>query len=187
MQNIQLNWKVILLVIVLLGSILIFFIGSMKSIDEKTSATIIAGMFTFFAGLTAVLVTQKQIRDREVAEAHRSKKISIYTGFIKTASSLVAGSNKNLDIKAPSEKELVHFLFQYKQDILLWGSPKVIKAQLNFEKMSGQGSNKTLLAVNDIYMAMREDIGLSNYGINDYELVKLSLSDPSEMDSITSS
>ena len=79
-------------------------------------------------------------------------------------------------MKGKDEKELVQYLFKFKSDILLWGSPKVIKAQIEFENISGNGNTqKTFRAVNSLYLAIREDIGLSNSGLNNLELVKLSL------------
>lgn len=77
-------------------------------------------------------------------------------------------------------------MVNFKTEILLWGSPKVIKAQLEFEKISGAGGD-VFVAVNDLYKAIREDIGLSNAGLNDLELVKLFLKNPDELDEIRTS
>lgn len=74
--------------------------------------------------------------------------------------------------------ELINYLFRYKSEILLWGSPRVIKAQIEFEAVSGNGNGdvKALFkAVNEMYLAIREDIGLSNSGLTNLELVKLYL------------
>ncbi len=38
------------------------------------------------------------------------------------------------------------------------------------------------MAVNNLYKAIREDIGLSNAGLNNLELIKLFLKDPDELD-----
>ncbi len=50
------------------------------------------------------------------------------------------------------------------------------------ERLTQENSNLLLVAVNDIYKAMREDIGLSNSGLNNNKLIKLFLLDPKEMD-----
>ena len=183
------NWKQLLLAISLifvfgyLGWLIItFFIDSLIKTDAKIAAAIIGGMFTVFAGLTAVIITQKQTKLREIEEAHREKKIEIYNKFITAATSMVAAQNDNLDIKAPTDKELINIMFDFKKEIILWGSPKVIKAQLKMEKLTQENSKFLLVAVNNIYKAMREDIGLSNSGLNNNELIKLFLLDPNEMD-----
>ena len=43
------------------------------------------------------------------------------------------------------------------------------------------------MAVHNLYKAIRRDIGLSNAGLNNLELVKIFLKDPDELDLIRSS
>ncbi len=111
-----------------------FFVSSLASADPKISSTIIGAMTTALVGLAAAIITQRQTKLREIEEAHREKKVEIYQKFLGTVSSLIAGQNEHLTIKAPTRQELIDSIFAYKTDILLWGSPKVIKSQLEFEK-----------------------------------------------------
>jgi len=159
-----------------------FFINSLMEADAKISSAIIAGMFTIFAGLTAVIITQRQTKLREIAEAHREKKIEIYNKFITAAITMIGAQNEHSDIESLTDKELFSIMFNFKKDILLWGSPEVIKAQLKLERLSHENSNLILFAVNDIYKAMRKDIGLSNSGLGNNELIKLFMIDSEEMD-----
>jgi hypothetical protein len=92
--------------------------------------------------------------------------------------------NNDLSIKAPTEKELINILFQFKRDILLYGSPKVVKSQLKFMEIAQKNPNQVVRAVDNIYKAMREDIGLSNSGLNNYELIKMFVTDPDEIDKV---
>ena len=158
-----------------------FFIHALASADPKISAAIIAAMTTVFVGLAAVIITQKQTKLREIEEAHRKKKVEIYQKFLTTVISLIAGENEKVTMKAPTEQELIDYLVGFKTDILLWGSPKVIKSQLDFEATSAAGGD-VLKAVDKIYQAIREDIGLSNKGLNNFELIKLFLKDLTELD-----
>jgi hypothetical protein len=43
-----------------------------------------------------------------------------------------------------------------------------IKSQLEFQRIFGSGGD-VLMAVNNLYKAIREDIGLSNAGLNNLE------------------
>lgn len=93
-------------------------------------------------------------------------------------SRLIGATNENLSVKEPDPQELVQYLFKFKSDILLWGSPKVIRAQIEFETVSGSGNTKKVFsAVNSLYLAIRDDIGLSNSGLSNLELVKLYLNE----------
>ena len=158
-----------------------FFVSSLAAADPKIAAAIIAAMTTVFVGLTAVIITQRQTNLREIAEAHRKKKVEIYQKFLETVISLIAGENEKVTMKAPSEQDLIDYLVDFKTEILLWGSPKVIKAQLAFEATTASRGD-VLAAVDIIYKAIREDIGLSNSGLNNLELIKLFLKDPTELD-----
>lgn len=157
---------------------------TISSANPEVSAAIVGGMATVLVGISVVLLSQAHERKRASIEAHRLKKVAIYQKFIDMISKMIGANNPNLSIKAPTEKELTQYLFNFKSEILLWGSPNVVQAQINFEKISeGVADNKKLfLAVNNLYLAIREDIGLSNSGLNNLELVKLHLNDQARKD-----
>jgi hypothetical protein len=77
-------------------------------------------------------------------------------------------------------------LVKFKTNIILWGSPKVLIAQADFELQSRVEGN-IFLAVDNLYRAIREDIGLSNAGLPPLHLVKMYLSDPEELESLITS
>lgn len=159
-----------------------FFIDALVNSDPKIAAAILGAMATIFVGLTAVIITQRQtaLRDRE--EAHRAKKVEIYEKYLDTIQAMMSGANQNVSIKAPTQQELVDYLAKFKSDVILWGSPEVIKTQLEFQRVSRDGGN-IFLAVDNLHRAIRADIGLSNKGLNKLELVKMYLANPDEIDS----
>ncbi|MGF1845333.1 hypothetical protein L4C39_19505 [Vibrio clamense] len=157
-----------------------FFIDALASSDPKIAAAILGAMATIFVGLTAVIITQNQIKLRDREEAHRSKKVEIYEKYLETIQAMMSGANENVSIEAPSNQELVDYLVKFKSEIILWGSPEVIKMQLEFQRVSQNGGN-IFIAVNNIHKAIRADIGLSNKGLNKLELVKMYLANPDEL------
>lgn len=168
----------------LLWKVASFFYFALEQSSAQTVAAIIGGMVTVIGGIAAVVITQRQTKQREIDEAHRGKKIEIYKNFIDMAANALAAANEKLDIEPLSENELNAKILQFNNDILLWGSPKVIKAYLNFRATSGSIDTKQniLVAINEIYKMMREDIGLSNKELNNNELIKIFLTDPYELD-----
>lgn len=159
-----------------LWSLISEFLNAISAASPEITASIIGAMATTLVGISAVLISQAHERKRAADEAHRLKKIEIYQGFIDIISRMMGASNENLSLKEVDPQELVHFAFKFKSDILLWGSPKVVKSQIYFETVSGSGDTRKIFrAVNALYLAIREDIGLSNSGLNNLELVKLSL------------
>jgi len=156
-------------------------IALLVRLKPEVLVAIIGAMATVFAGLAAVIISNKQSKQRDIDESHRAKKVEIYKDFLDAVSGQMAKDNEHVSKEGFSEQELIDYMVEFKTNILLWGSPQVIKLQLEFEKVSKEGGN-ILVAVNNLYKAIREDIGLSNKGLNDYELIKIYLKDPSELD-----
>lgn len=157
------------------------FLAFLSAANPSIAAAIVGGMATILAAVGVALYTQSQTSRREIEEAHRARKVEIYKEFLDLVARMMAAQNTNVSLKPPSEQELIDFLVKFKTQIILWGSPRVIKAQLEFEKTSNRGGN-VLFAVDDLYKAIRDDIGLSNFGLNNRELVKMYLKDPTELD-----
>lgn len=158
----------------------------LENANPSVSAAVVGAMATVLVGVGGALYTQAQIKKREIEEAHRKKKVELYKGFLDMVAKMTAEQNDNVSLEPPSPQELVDFMVEFKTNVVLWGSPKVINAQLNFQKVSESGGN-VLYAVDDLYKAIREDIGLSNRGLDKRQLVKMYLRDPSELDAKSAS
>lgn len=158
----------------------------LESANPSVSAAIVGAMATVLVGIGGALYTQSQIKRREVEESHRARKVEIYKGFLDMVARMISDGNESVSNKAPSQQELVDFLIEFKTNVILWGSPKVINAQLNFQKVSLEEGN-VLEAVGQLYKAIREDIGLSNRGLDKNQLVKMYLRNPDEFDEKSSS
>ena len=145
--------------------ILAFFVTQLITLDPKIAVPVIGAMTTAFITLAAAIITQRQTKLREREEAHREKKIEIYQKFIDLIAKITAGESQTKIIEKPTEDELTKALYDYKKDILLWCSANVIKTQLNFQRITPENNNNILFAVDKMYKAIREDIGLSNTGL----------------------
>lgn len=174
------SWQ--LIAIGAIGYLLVLLIRSFISAIEGATPTVVAAvigaMATTLVGISAVLISKARERKQAAEEAHRLKKVEIYQAFIDTITRMLGSGNKNLTIKEINPQELANYLFKFKSDLLLWGSPKVIQAQIAFETGSGSGdTQKIFKSVNAIYLAIRDDLGLSNSGLNNLELIKLFLNE----------
>jgi hypothetical protein len=93
----------------------------------------------------------------------------------------MTGDNKAVSSNPPSDMELADFFVKYKTNVILWGSPQVINAQLKFESATTTGEN-VLYAADRLYLAIRADLGLSNRGLGNRQLIKMYLKNPKELD-----
>ncbi len=153
------------------------FTAAISQASPEVTAAIIGAMATVFGGIVVVVITQRNSRLQASEEAHRLKKVEIYKGFIEFVSNMIASNNENLSLPAPSQNELVRFALKFKSDILLWGSPAVIKTYIAFEDAGKNNTVEILKTVNLLYTAIGSDIGLSNSGLNNSELVKIFIND----------
>lgn len=162
-----------------------YFVVFLEKANPSVSAAIIGGMTTVMAGIIVAVLTQRQIKNRELDEAHREKKVEIYHRFLEVIAQTILKKNPNVSIKVLSDKELINYIVSFKTDLILWGSPKVINALLKFEHSSKNREDSVLLVVDELYRAIREDIGLSNHGLKQNQLIKIFLTDPEEADKLS--
>lgn len=138
----------------------------LQSVDPTVGAAIVAAVATVMVGP----YTQYVLKKRQIDDAHREKKIQIYEEFMKMAADHLAQENENLKQKMIPQEKVIEFFYRFKTDLILRGSPQVIKAIAKFELVSSE-SGDVLGAVDEIYRAMRRDVGLSNFGLKHKELV----------------
>ncbi len=97
----------------------------------------------------------------------------------------VLRKSKDESVDTSSEsfaKEFEEFFITFTRDLIVWGSPNVIKAYENFKLGSLTSGTNAVLLVDDILREIRSDLGNSNRGIKRGDLIKLFLKDPQELD-----
>ena len=162
--------------------ILRYFGHLLLVIDKQVAAAIIAASATLLAAVGVALYSQRGIKKREIAEAHRSQKIEVYNQFMATIVQVLRKSKENADNSADAfSKEFEEFFVTFTRDLIVWGSPGVIKAWENFRR-GHTSSVLVLILVDDILREIRKDLGNSNWSINKGDLIKLFLKDPDEME-----
>ncbi len=142
--------------------VLSFFTNILLAANPTTAAIIIGTMITSFVTLISAILTQRQIKLREIEEAHREKKVEIYQNLIQTIASVLAGQNEQVSIEAPTEQELINILFKYQSNILLWGSPKIIKSQIEWNQFNNKGGDVCTI-VDNLYNPHSAGNGMSKY------------------------
>lgn len=182
------------------------FLPQIGSYDAKVLAAIVTVVGTLMTGVVLALLNhsksktreieaqrkiserelevQKQIREREIEESHRGRKVDMYLEFVGMVSHFMQASNPENKKKPLTQQQILDKIEKFQNGILLWGGPKVIKAYLNYRLEAESGHDKLFESVDVLYRAIREDIGLSNEGLENLETVKLYLKDPGELEKI---
>lgn len=146
---------------------------------QSLNASVAAALITASIGLIGLWYAQWQSKTRDIAESHRASKIEVYKGFFD----LVEKSQTN-EIDGINDESIPEWLktdFQkLNRGLLLWASPGVITAYLNFRTVADSGGN-ILSAVDTMYREIRKDLGNSNYQLKPGDLIRIGLKDPNEL------
>ena len=153
-------------------------VARIGGVDAKITAAIIAACATVIVSVVTVVYNQRRSKVREIAESHRPQKIEIYKQFMdKAVVDLLRASKEKRIETAEFQKDLQELFFKFTGDVIVWGSPGIIKAYSSF-RGSKEGDQNILLKLDDMLREIRKDIGNSNRGLNKGDLIALFLTDP---------
>lgn len=182
-------------VVVLIGVwvliILVGWVGEwLKSTDSNVLVAAVTVSGTLFASVISVVFAQNAISKRAIADKHREQKTELYSGFIDTIVDVIKKSKLDKSTRPKSnsaDPDMVSYLFDYQAKLILWGSGSIIDAYMRFKKYAAGIATQPgemamiLLAVDDIFIAMRKDLGGSVKSIKRGDMIRLFLltDDPS--------
>ncbi|WP_026480738.1 hypothetical protein [Ahrensia sp. 13_GOM-1096m] len=132
--------------------------------DKSVQTSIIAGTIAVFG----ILFTYWKERTRSLREAHRDKKIEVYSVFFEMVFNLMQQS-KDENYNPETDQVFKDQWMKLTKECIFYGSPKVLKtiAEFKADSVSPEpNSIGVVRKVGNIFLAMREDIGLSNRGLN---------------------
>ena len=119
----------------------------------------------------SLLFTEQRRRKGEIEREHRSKKIEVYEEFYDFIFKTLLA--KNLGEDEPSAEEVSRFFAKFTPKIMLWGDQNLLKAWIAVR----QEPAEMLLAWENLLLAMREEIGHSNKGLEEWDIIRLFVND----------
>ena len=155
--------------------------------QTEVASAIIAAAATILAGIGAVVFSQQRTKTREIAESHRPKKVELYTKFVKKVMEVMQKSKDDASYNVlVDEADLPEFFQEFTTDLILWGSPSVIRNYHRFRQHSTSGDSgaNIIVVMDDVMRSMRKDLGHSDWTIQQGEIAKLFLRDPEELDKV---
>lgn len=147
---------------------------ALSSVNPSLAVGIIAAGSTIFVSVVSVLISKRLEQKALIRNQQRDKKIPIYeeliTFLFKIWRNAIDGTAQ------PTEKEMVDFMIGFTQKLLIWGSDEVVASFCKFRK-SGQDPKTIMFAIEDIWLAVRRDLGHDNKGISRGMLLGLIVTD----------
>ena len=172
----------ILIALLIWGAYLLFkAVGAIFSrVDPKLAAGMIAGSATIFVSVITVLFSKKQEHKVDIQNQLREKKIPIYENIIEFIF-LITFAEK-LGKEQPSEQEMIKFFVDTTRDLVIWGSKDIVKEFGNFRdtltNLADTSDTTVMLAcVEDLFIAIRKDLGHNVSGIKRGEILRLYIND----------
>ena len=156
------------------GWLLFWFMGVFSESDKSIQAAIIAATVAVFS----LAFTFWKERSRTIKEAHRDKKIEVYSIFYDIVFDLLRRKKGGRDIDLGADPNFQDRWFSLSRGVLFYGSPAVVSAMNNFKTNNeNRNAGETMKRIGDIYLAMRKDIGLSNWGLDNISIHQIYVSD----------
>lgn len=151
--------------------------------DSTTKSAIIAAV----AALAIAVVTYTSERNKARAEAHRSRKVEIYSQFLTLLFGFFINKDKAPSgVSTPTDADFYMVMMTLKRDMILWSSPSVINAFTAFFRFistPGAAANLTQQSrlLSACLKAMRHDIGLSNFTLSNHFFIEWIIQDQAEL------
>lgn len=137
------------------------------------AATVIAAAFTVTAG-------RYFERRKEIEAAYRDKKTVIYDQFLVELfriflESKVDQANANQE----ADPDMVKFLREHHRKLILWSGPQGLKAYSEWYRLlqTSPPSAQTVLKLEKFFLALRADLGHSNKGLKEGDILRFILND----------
>lgn len=164
------------IILILIG---VYVLKEMLAFFLTLDPNVKAALITALAATAGVLFNQRYNKIKEIREAHRSHKVQLYQEFI-----LKIGESLKNSKELP--EGIDDFIRKFICELIIWGSPDVIKKYQNFHKKNSDvnPNERILLFLDDLYQAMRKDLQNSNKNLKRGDLIKLFLEDPEKVDEL---
>ena len=127
------------------------------------------------AGVITVTLTHYWTKKREIEETHRLRKSEIYRDFVQNAIVKSFQGAKQEQTQQEIAENLEDFIFSFVGALIVWGAPDVIHAYRQFQKSSETDLKAVFSSADDLLLAIRKDLGHSNKGLKQHDLLALFL------------
>ena len=153
-------------------------IRSIASLDSDLAAAIVAASVAGFVSVLTVVYGQRRVKEREIAEAHRPQKVKVYRGYMELMFDVLRSvKDRNEVSESQMSSDHVDKMYSFRRELILWGSPGVIRAYLQWEEIASSDAppRERLLGWDKMLREFRKDLGNSNWLLKEGQLMYMIL------------
>jgi len=172
-----------ILIIVVFGyslyAIFCYIRSVFSDLPKEVLAPIIAGCFTVLVSLITVYLSKYLERKSTIEQEQRPKKVEIYQELIHSILSLMPSQDSKQ--KPMTQEQMIEFLKKFTEVVIICGSNDVILAWSNWRKKlieaDPQKSLELLLDLENLIIAIREDLGHKKGNIKQKDILRMFIND----------
>lgn len=179
-------WQIALGILLLVGiAIGCYFLlkeiwSAFSGLQKDIAAIIVVTSATVLISVLSLIISKHWERIKEIQQEHRSKKIPIYEEFIKFWFKVLFGQ-KTKPQQVP-EREIIEFLSDFTQKLILWGSDDVLRNYSNFRRRyvnitPDKPSFDIMFEFEKLLYAIRKDTGHRNRNLKKGDVLALFIND----------
>ena len=153
------------------------FIDKLNSVDSDLGKALVTGGVTVFVAVVSLVIGKIWEQRVKLQQEIREKKIPVYEKQIAIFFSMLFA--EKYGEQKPTEQELGKAFQDFTEKLIIWGSPEVIQAWLDF-RIYDWDKNDPLagfLKVETLLKAIRKDLGNSNSKLALGDITKLFVND----------
>ncbi len=157
--------------------------GAMRvlaSLDSDLAIAIIAAAATVLVSVLSIVLGKAYESLALIQREHREKKIPVYEDLIKFMFRILMGSKTG---DGPTEKEMLGFMSDFNQRIMVWGSDDVLAAWVKWRRAATSEANvkadpmKVMLLYEQLILTIRHDLGHRNKNLGQGDVLALFVND----------
>ena len=157
-----------------------YFVSTFVGLNPNVAAAIVAAFATVLVSVLTVVGGKRLEAVALITKEHREKKIPVYEDFINFWFKYLFTKKAGED--PPSDEQVIRFLSNYTQKIMVWGSDEVIAAWVKFRYSSMNAAHSSnphpiLDHYEKLILAIRRDLGHKNAGIGQGDILRLFIND----------
>jgi len=151
-----------------------------SSLDSDLAGAVLTACSTILVAAFTLVLGRYFEKSKETLTHFREKKVEIYDDFLKEFFSILHSSGSN---DGSNNEELIDFLREWQRKLIVWGGANVLLAYIKWvdDLKKGNPTAETMFLMGDFFMAIRKDIGLSNFGIERNLFCRLILKDAEKL------
>lgn len=150
------------------------------SVSDEIQVALVTAAATVLAATCAVVLGRSFDRKREIDAHFREKKLAIYDEFLQFLFGLMHERGQN-DVSGAEEVSQAHvdFLREWQRKLILWGGSSVIVVYIGWMRRfrSGAMDLSSVTTMDEMFRAIRKDLGLSNRGLEKGAFLHMILKD----------